>query len=365
MDGLVKKVFFQNVKTITYHLLTILFLCLKFSSAFALDLAQPIDCKYGKDCFISNYFDHDEAPKSAKDHVCGAMSTDGYKSTDFMLKSVAQMKEGVNVVAGDAGVIKGVRNDVADVSVELSGVGAVKGRECGNGVVIEHKRGYETQYCHLKYGSVVVKRGDKVEKGQIIGQVGLSGLTNFPYLEFTVKMNGKQLDPFTGEDAVSGKAEVACDSQDIYPLWDKATEKSLTYVNTAVLSSGFSSKVPNALGAREGKYTSKTIYNNTKLLSFWVDILGVSAGDKLRITVNSPEGTEIYNDTKAFAAEKRHLFQFIGVKLDEDKTTWPVGQYTARVELIGTSTGKDRTLLDSSTLVDIVEPEAEGEEKKQ
>lgn len=346
------------------YLCFILTLCLPPSFSHALDLTQPVDCKYGKDCFISNYFDHEENPNVFKDHVCGAMSADGYKSTDFMLRNVAQMKDGVNVVAGDEGVVKAARNDVADVNVELSGVGAVKGRECGNGVVIEHKRGYETQYCHLKRDSVTVKRGDKVEKGQVIGQVGLSGLTNFPYLEFTVRMNGKPIDPFTGEDVVSGKAEVACDSLDIYPLWDKVTERNLTYINTTLLSSGFSSKVPNALGAREGKYTQAKIYNNTKLLSFWVDILGTSVGDKLRITVYDPVGTEIYNDTKTLIADKRHLFQFVGVKLDADKASWAVGQYVGKVELISSASGKDKAVINSSTLVDLIEPGSDVAEEK-
>ena len=165
--------------------------------AHALDLGMPVACNYGKDCFISNYFDHDPAIGVAKDHSCAFMSEDGYKSTDFILKNIAQMKEGVNVIAGDSGVIKSVRSDVADVSVELSGVGSVKGYECGNGIIIEHKRGYETQYCHLKKDSIALKRGDKVEKGQTIGEVGLSGLSSFPFLEFTVRLNGKAVDPFT------------------------------------------------------------------------------------------------------------------------------------------------------------------------
>jgi len=318
--------------------------------AHAIDLAMPILCNYGKDCFISNYFDHDAAKDSYKDHTCGTMSQDGYKSTDFILKHVPQMKDGVSVVAGDSGIVKSVRSDIVDVNVELSGIEAVLGHECGNGLVIEHKRGYETQYCHLKKGSITLKRGDKVEKGQNIGEVGLSGLTSFPYLEFTVRMRGKALDPFTGEDSVTGKAEIACDSLDIYPLWDKKTEKTLTYVNTATLSIGFSSKVPNAEGAREGRYNSATIPNDAKLLSFWIDVLGVMKGDKLQMSIISPDGDEIYSNTKSFSTDKRHLFQFVGKKLDNDKTVWKNGEYIGKAVLLRDNGVKTETVIDARAI---------------
>ncbi len=333
-----------------------LVIILSTGNSYAIDIVMPVACNYGKDCFISNYFDHDAAVDSFKDHSCGLMSQDGYKSTDFILKNMAQMKEGVNVLAGDSGIIKSVRNDVADVNVDLSGTEAVRGYECGNGLLIEHKRGYETQYCHLKKDSINVKRGDKVEKGQIIGQVGLSGLTSFPYLEFTVRMNGKALDPFTGEDPVSGKAEVACDSLDIYPLWDKVTEKLLSYITTAQLSSGFSSKVPNAQGAREGRYTATSIDNNTKLLSFWIDILGAVKGDKLKMSIISTGGEEIYSNTKTFTSDKRHLFQLIGTKLDDNKKVWPNGTYIGKAKLFREANGRVDTLIETSTNVEIIDP---------
>ena len=346
------------------HRLLVLAFVLAFpTGTFALDLSVPVACNYGKDCYISNYFDHDAAEGSAKDRACGSMSEDGYKNTDFILQSVTQMKKGVNVVAGDTGVVKYVRNDIADVNVILSGAGSVRGYECGNGVIIEHSRSYETQYCHLKKNSVLVKPGEKVEKGQNIGQVGMSGLTSFPYLEFTVRLNGKAVDPFTGEDAVTGEAEVACDSLDIYPLWDKPAENTLTYIQTAMLSSGFSPKIPNAQGAREGKYSSPTIRSDSKLLSFWVDILGTYKGDEMKVSITSPSGEVVHNSTKAFIADKRHMFQFVGVKLDENRTSWEKGEYVGKIELMSDTNGKAAPVIDTRSLVEIVDPEIPAEAK--
>ncbi len=58
-------------------------------------------------------------------------------------------------------------------------------RECGNGVVIAHAGGWETQYCHMAQGGLAVKPDQPVTTGQTLA-VGLSGLTEYPHLHFTV-----------------------------------------------------------------------------------------------------------------------------------------------------------------------------------
>jgi D-3-phosphoglycerate dehydrogenase len=50
--------------------------------------------------------------------------------------------------------------------------GEIAGRECGNGVVIAHEDGWETQYCHMRRGSVAVQPGERVARGQTLGLVG-------------------------------------------------------------------------------------------------------------------------------------------------------------------------------------------------
>jgi len=299
----------------------------------ALDLGIPIACDYGFDCFIESYYDHSKEANIVTDHACGRLSYDGHKSTDFILKNHSQMKEGVNVVAGDSGVIKYVRDGMSDVSVDLIGEEAVRGRECGNGIIIDHKRGYTTEYCHLKRNSITVKVGDEVEKGDPIAQVGLSGNTTFPYLEFTVR-NGKgaAVDPFTGEDPVTGSVDVSCDSLDIYPLWDKQTEKNLDYISTAMLGIGFSEKVPHASGAREGKYSKERIKNNAHLLVLWTDIFGIIKGDDLKMSIIAPDGSVLASEVRQFTNNKRHMFQFMGKKPTFKR--WPLGEYIGKIELI-------------------------------
>ena len=54
----------------------------------------------------------------------------------------------------------GTRNSVDDVLYTAKNATNFKGKECGNGLVIRHEYGWETQYCHMKKGSVQVKTGE-------------------------------------------------------------------------------------------------------------------------------------------------------------------------------------------------------------
>ena len=64
----------------------------------------------------------------------------------------------------------------------------------GNLVIIKHSNGYETYYGHLsKYGKGI-KKGAKVTQGQVIGYVGVTGLTTGPHLDFRIKLNSKFFD---------------------------------------------------------------------------------------------------------------------------------------------------------------------------
>lgn len=71
----------------------------------------------------------------------------------------------------------------------------VKGKNSTSGitVVIDHRNGYVTSYSHLQ--SVKVKRGRKVQRGDIIALSGNSGLSLAPHLHYEVRYNGMRVDP--------------------------------------------------------------------------------------------------------------------------------------------------------------------------
>jgi murein DD-endopeptidase MepM/ murein hydrolase activator NlpD len=65
----------------------------------------------------------------------------------------------------------------------------------GNTVKIKHARGLETAYLHLsKYGPGI-RVGKRVSQGEHIGNVGSTGLSTGPHLDYRVYQNGKAVDP--------------------------------------------------------------------------------------------------------------------------------------------------------------------------
>lgn len=66
----------------------------------------------------------------------------------------------------------------------------------GNYVKIKHgNSGIQTTYMHMVTGSVQVKKGDKVGKGQLIGKMGTTGRSTGVHLHFEIRLNGKAQDP--------------------------------------------------------------------------------------------------------------------------------------------------------------------------
>jgi murein DD-endopeptidase MepM/ murein hydrolase activator NlpD len=65
----------------------------------------------------------------------------------------------------------------------------------GNTVRIRHNSNYETAYLHLSRYGKGIKRGAKVQQGQVIGYVGSTGLSTGPHLDFRFWKNGQAVDP--------------------------------------------------------------------------------------------------------------------------------------------------------------------------
>ena len=87
------------------------------------------------------------------------------------------LNEGENIVATASGIIK------------ATGFDSLK----GNFVFIKHDELYSTLYTKLQ--KFVVKKGDKVDKNQLIGYVGHTGLATGPHLHYEVYKNGKNVNP--------------------------------------------------------------------------------------------------------------------------------------------------------------------------
>lgn len=75
----------------------------------------------------------------------------------------------------------------------------------GNYVTIDHGNNIQTTYCHMKYGSIKVKAGDTVKKGDVLGVKGSTGFATGAHLHFGVKVNNEWTNP---EDYLIGIKEI-------------------------------------------------------------------------------------------------------------------------------------------------------------
>lgn len=63
----------------------------------------------------------------------------------------------------------------------------------GNAIIIQHGFGFSTLYGHNSIN--VVKSGDKVERGQLIGYLGNTGRSTAPHLHYEIRKDGRCINP--------------------------------------------------------------------------------------------------------------------------------------------------------------------------
>lgn len=64
----------------------------------------------------------------------------------------------------------------------------------GNYVRIRHNSVYETQYLHMSRFAAGIRPGKRVNQGDVIGYVGMTGLATGPHVCFRFWKNGQQVD---------------------------------------------------------------------------------------------------------------------------------------------------------------------------
>jgi len=65
----------------------------------------------------------------------------------------------------------------------------------GNAIMINHQGRFTTVYGHLSGFAKGLRRGQRVAQGDVIGYVGMTGLTSGPHLHYEFKVDGQQRDP--------------------------------------------------------------------------------------------------------------------------------------------------------------------------
>jgi murein DD-endopeptidase MepM/ murein hydrolase activator NlpD len=90
------------------------------------------------------------------------------------------------------------------VRAVADGLVEVAGRHGGHGnyVQLDHEGPYGTSYSHLS--AILVKRGQKVRQGELIGKVGSTGMSTGPHLHYQFMVNGKPVNAMTVDLPMTG-----------------------------------------------------------------------------------------------------------------------------------------------------------------
>ena len=283
----------------------------------------PIDCRLEEDCWILNYVDMGPDDDKKTDHNCLERTYDGHKGTDFAIEDEAAMKRGVNVLAAMEGTIIRVRDSEPDRWASKEELDQIKKerKECGNAIMIDHGDGLQSIYCHLKQGSVKVKPGNKVKSGDVIGQVGLSGFTQFPHVHFGVIWEGALMDPFTGVDNTKSCTDFK------RSMWNK--ELDVKYQPLVIQNAGFSDIVPELSSLEKKSKTPPTISATTNIFAFWAIMLGSREGDKIIMEIKNPDG-KIFARREIIQPQNRaRQFYYTGRRLSDKPIA--EGAYTGTI----------------------------------
>ena len=284
-------------------------------------LGLPLACEFGKTCWVQQYADVDLSP-GVMDYACGSETYDGHDGTDIRIRDTSSS---VAVIASAAGTVKAVHDGVADrLMRSAADRQAVRDIECGNGVVIAHGDGWETQYCHLRQGSVAVKAGDRLEAGAKLGMVGYSGMAAFAHVHLTVRKDGTAVDPFRP----SPDAAPACGARN--SLWNSEALPALAYHQGDIIGFGFA---PGAVGLpqlEEGKLAQQEPQTEWPALVSYLWAINLLAGDEVTVTLTGPGGITASNSATFDHAKAQYLL-FAGKK--RPPGGWPPGDYTGRITI--------------------------------
>lgn len=285
----------------------------------ALELRLPAECTLGTDCFVQQFPDM-QAGDGATDPFCGVATYDGHDGVDLRVLSMKDVARGVPVVAVADGEVSRGRDGVADRLVQTDADRSqVADRECGNGVILKHAGGVETQYCHLKQGSIVVRPGQKLKAGDKIGEVGASGLAQFPHVHLTVRVDGEEVDPLTGRKVGDGCVENPAEARS---LFSPSIAAALKPVEPAILGLGLSGALVGYDSlVLDGAPAAAKSSDQARIL--WAWLANLKKGDQIKLSLAGPGGAVVAeNTTEPLDRNKAVYYAYTGRKGSPEPGTY-------------------------------------------
>lgn len=285
--------------------------------------SKPLKCTLDRNCWIVNLPDA-AAGKKVEDHRCGRRTYNGHKGTDFAIRDYRAMDEGVDVIAAAPGLITAARDGANEYFKRTPETQKLIGRKaCGNGVIVQHKGGWESQYCHLRKGSVAVKLGDRVKRGDVLGKVGMSGKTQFPHVHVAFRVDGKTIDPFTGDAVGTGCGRPQ------RPVW-KADSK-VRYPGFTLYAAGFRDHSPTFDHIHSSARSPVSMPRHAPALVLWAAMYGIQRGDVLKLRILDPVGAAVVVREIRLDRTQTRRMEFAGRKMPA--TGWATGKWKGEVLL--------------------------------
>jgi len=109
----------------------------------------------------------------------------GFGMRTHPIYKVQRMHNGIDIAASKGTPLYASADGLVSFAAKKGGY--------GNMVVIDHADGFQTFYGQLS--KIKVKQEEQVKRGQLIGLVGMSGLSTAPHLHYELHKNGKPIDP--------------------------------------------------------------------------------------------------------------------------------------------------------------------------
>lgn len=289
----------------------------------------PVICKLGVDCFVQQMPDID-ASDQVLDPLCGKATYEGHDGWDIRVRSLRDIDRSVPVIAVADGTVLRTRDGMQDRIYDRSHDDELSaGKECGNGILLQHAGGLVSQYCHLKEGSLVVHPGAQVKKGDALGAIGSSGLAEFPHVHLSVKSDGKRIEPLTGR--LLGAGPGSC-GDTTASLFEPSVTEALSKPALAIMQIGLTNMPPrSATLVREGEPPSPKM---SESIFAWVWGINLEPGSLFRIRISDPYGKTILNvETPPLDARKANYVAYAGGMHAKSQ-----GAYDLQIDLI--SSGK-------------------------
>ena len=153
------------------------------------------------------------------------------------------------------------------------------GGKYGNYVIIQHTDGNYTLYAHMSTGSVIVKEGDTVSQGQVLGYVGSTGNSTGPHLHFEVRVGGNDYnsvqDPlnFISADDPRGSSDITSEFTKMLHYFEGGCNAKTNGNNYVVIDDG--------VGIPTAGYGVALKYNIDNFKNYGIDVTNMTFGDEL------------------------------------------------------------------------------------